>query len=217
MAVLMMVGDMLASPPQPDDLPPQMYMRPDEAALLSGYLDRSTIYLEFGSGGSTFAAVASSPRQIVSVEADAVWIAQMQRHAPLAEAEAKGRLRLLHADIGPVGRWSIPLSRNDPQPEWRRYPFAPWAQLTQAPDLVLIDGRFRLACILLSLLACPAGTPILVHDWNEADARRRSYFRSLEVAEARDATDCLVVLERRSDFEPTRCLALLNNALEDWQ
>lgn len=33
------------------------------------------------------------------------------------------------------------------------------------PDLVLIDGRFRLACFLHSQLAAETGTPILFDDY----------------------------------------------------
>jgi hypothetical protein len=42
---------------------------------------------------------------------------------------------------------------------------SPWRRGAVKPDLVLIDGRFRLACFLHPLLAAAPGTPILFDDY----------------------------------------------------
>jgi len=42
---------------------------------------------------------------------------------------------------------------------------SPWRHGAVKPDLVLIDGRFRLACFFHSLLAAAPGTPILFDDY----------------------------------------------------
>ena len=42
---------------------------------------------------------------------------------------------------------------------------SPWRHGPVKPDLVLIDGRFRVACFLHSLLAADAGTPLLFDDY----------------------------------------------------
>jgi len=43
---------------------------------------------------------------------------------------------------------------------------SPWQHGSVKPDLVLIDGRFRVACFLHSLLAAEPGTPILFDDYS---------------------------------------------------
>src|SRR4051795_7601829 len=51
---------------------------------------------------------------------------------------------------------------------WPAYPqraFSELADLGLEPDLVLIHGRFRVACLPPSVLAAPAGTRVLFDDY----------------------------------------------------
>ena len=48
---------------------------------------------------------------------------------------------------------------------FRDYVHSPWRHGSLKPDLVLIDGRFRVACFLHSLLAAAPATPILFDDY----------------------------------------------------
>jgi hypothetical protein len=53
---------------------------------------------------------------------------------------------------------------------WQRYPQAPWTHYRRAgvePDLILVDGRFRVACVLESLLQLsePHSCRILCDDY----------------------------------------------------
>jgi hypothetical protein len=136
-------------------------------------------YLEWGLGGSTAQALRAGARMVVSVEGDAAWIAAARADPAVAGAEAEGRLHLLHADIGPTGKWGVPLD-GSARERWPGYAARPWPVLEAAgawPGLVLVDGRFRVACCLAVAQACLAhpGRPpprLMLHDF---DARRPSY------------------------------------------
>jgi hypothetical protein len=51
---------------------------------------------------------------------------------------------------------------------WPDYAIAVWDKIDEqniSPDLIVIDGRFRVACFLASLLRAEAGTTILFDDY----------------------------------------------------
>jgi hypothetical protein len=60
----------------------------------------------------------------------------------------------LHAKIGMTEFWGKPAFTDYSEERlrrWSRYPQLPWKSLEAAgvvPDLILIDGRFRVACML---------------------------------------------------------------------
>jgi hypothetical protein len=164
----------------------QLTMRPVEARLLlREFVPPPGCYLEWGLGGSTAEALRAGARLVVSVEGDAAWIAAARAEPMVAEAEAAGRLRLLHADIGPTGRWGMPVDPTT-RARWPGYAAAPWPMLAQAgawPDLVLVDGRFRVACCLAVARACldhpdRPQPRLLLHDFNE----RRPHYEPMRLA-----------------------------------
>jgi hypothetical protein len=81
---------------------------------------------------------------------------------------------VLHANIGLTEAWGLPLNRRAPWRArlWRRYierPFQEIARRTGFPDLILVDGRFRVACVLESVRQAQlrgARTTILVDDYD---------------------------------------------------
>jgi hypothetical protein len=64
----------------------------------------------------------------------------------------------LYANIGLTEFWGKPAFTNysaERLRRWSRYPQLPWESIEAAgvvPDLILIDGRFRVACMLECLL-----------------------------------------------------------------
>jgi hypothetical protein len=106
------------------------------------------LYLEFGCGGSTIAADRLKVPTI-SVESDPYYAAAV--HRVLSRPTT---VELLNARIGITRHWGTPLFRS-PSParlrRWSRYSSAPFERILKQgrfPDLVLIDGRFRRACLL---------------------------------------------------------------------
>ena len=140
-------------------------MRPRETALLTSLLRQSDRVLEFGAGGSTALAIKMGVGKVTSVESDADWICRLKLDDALGRALEEGRLELLHADVGPVGALGRP---SEKQASWPNYARRPWPHLGDSKlDLVFIDGRFRVACILETALRVSPATIIAVHDfWN---------------------------------------------------
>jgi len=113
-------------------------------------LESTNRYLEFGSGASTLVASESVP-MVVSVESDPAFLTAVERSLATRGTPRTGEVHLLHADIGRTGPWGKPVFPSLSRPRrWRNYPNAPWASLGSdfSADLILIDGRFRVACAL---------------------------------------------------------------------
>ena len=76
-------------------------------------------------------------------------------------------LHSIVADIGPTGPLGRPVDRSHMH-NWPDYAVAVWRNLKadgRTPDVVLIDGRFRVACFLASAMNLPAGAAILFDDY----------------------------------------------------
>ena len=121
-------------------------------------------FLEYGCGGSTAYAVNKTDlKAVISVDTSLEWLEKVARSL----SGPKGRVLLKHCDLGPVGDWGAPLNRDRSEHFWR-YMVAPWEIAKKhnlVPDVVLIDGRFRVASFLYSLLSARAGTTILFDDY----------------------------------------------------
>jgi len=145
----------------------------DEAGLacFKARIGGAKTYLEYGCGGSTvFAASVARVPAIISIDSDKKWAdAVRQELAPMSP-----KLLLEHCDIGEVREWGNPVDERGIKNYWR-YPTMPWTMAkthSLVPDLVLIDGRFRVACFLYSLLCARVGTIILFDDYFD----RPNYF-----------------------------------------
>lgn len=153
------------------------FEEPEGTPLFVERLAVAGSYLEFGSGGSTvLAAHAGVP--FVSVESDPYFLRAVRR-----KLHNLGRLdpdaqTFLYADIGMTEAWGAPVMHT-PTPEriarWGRYPRAPWSALARlpSPHLILVDGRFRVACALAAVrfLQGRAGE-ILIDDYTDRDHYR---------------------------------------------
>lgn len=134
-----------------------------EVQCLRKHLARARRYLEFGSGGSTAIASAYPITQVVSVETDLAWINKMSAHQGIAKRLEEGTLRFHHVDVGPTATWGWP-SDDATAIKWPAYYRDIWL-LEEKFDLILVDGRFRLACALSAILHATPGTKILIHDF----------------------------------------------------
>lgn len=122
-------------------------------AVVIAELGTCKVYLEYGAGGSTLLALRASQARVVSVESDKRYLEAVVQQVP---AQHRDRLTPLYADIGVTGRWGRPLLSIGR--DLKQYPQAPWTRMPSfRPDLILIDGRFRVACALESILHLPAG------------------------------------------------------------
>ena len=138
----------------------------DEFGLLcfKKSIKNSKTYLEYGSGGSTvFAANVAKVPTIISIESDKKW----NENVKLSIENSTTQFWIEHCDIGEVGDWGVPKNMDKAQNFWQ-YPFQPWDTANKnslIPDTVLIDGRFRVASFLTSLMFSQEGTLILFDDY----------------------------------------------------
>lgn len=137
------------------------HMAADELVLFRALLGCAERYAEFGCGGSTVLAAELVGKAVVAVDGSPEWMAKVA-----AACEGK-RISptLMHADIGPTGDWGVstdPATRS----RWPLYHQRIWTHPPAAEsDLVLVDGRFRIACFLQALLLCRAEALIAMHDY----------------------------------------------------
>ena len=175
-------------------------------------------YAEFGTGGSTLLAVREPFEAIVGVESDPAWAEAVRQDEEVALAIGAGRASILHADLGPVGAWGAPVDRTAVKP-WPGYVATMWREWDRRrafPDLVLVDGRFRVACALsVALLwAARRGTqepPLLVlHDVSD---RRPNYQRVFDFFHLEEQAETLCVFSPRQRVSAEAILAAMLDRL----
>ena len=137
--------------------------------IFISFLEKAMIYGEYGCGASTVYAINNFKGRIVSVETDQKWIEKIRTQVPTKNLE---RTSLIWIDVGPVKEWGYPrtLEKKENFPFYQK---AIWEK--ESPDLVLIDGRFRVACFLQSIMNCKIGTNIIIDDYYD-----RPYYHCVE-------------------------------------
>lgn len=137
-------------------------------------LRSSTLYLEYGCGGSTVEA-ARLGKSFVSVEGDRYYLEAVRKKIEKQFGPVEGTF--LHADVGLTGPWGYPIfkARNLARMQrWKGYAEKPWRSLRSMPDLILIDGRFRVHCALFTISKV-SDFEILFDDYG-----RRPHYREVE-------------------------------------
>ena len=97
-------------------------------------------------------------------------------------------------------------------------PCAPWEFLAQhaiEPDTILIDGRFRVACALMSLLRLPSASRclMLIDDYGD----RPHYAGVLEFADLVSMHGRMAVFRKKAEFDGERCRHVLQTSQRDWR
>lgn len=149
----------------PQDIPRRPHMDPEGLDRFTERLKTARSYLEYGAGGSTVLAVEMGIKRIVSVESDRGFLQAVKLAA--CRSDEDDRLTEHFVDIGPTAEWGNPTDRSC-SPRWPAYPSSVWRQYLDEqdyPDLVLVKGRFRVACFLTTLMMARSGTTILFDDY----------------------------------------------------
>ncbi len=118
------------------------------------------VYAEYGCGKSTIWMARNTQAEILSIDTSAEWVDKVRA----LTADARSLPGLAMIDLGDIGDWGWPLTYARRE-YFARYAHFPWLNAEVRPDVVLIDGRFRVACFLASLLHARAGTQILFDDY----------------------------------------------------
>ena len=146
----------------------------DSAATTEWFTDRlrqSSLYLEYGSGGSTCYA-ARLGKRFFTTDSDAYYLKHVKRKIVANGHYNQGLQTYHHANIGITGPWGFPVvyrqvSRRRSHAFARYSDFPTEALYGDLPDLVLVDGRFRVACALKAALSLKdhSGWTLVVDDY----------------------------------------------------
>lgn len=141
-------------------------MSKDEKVIFDDAIYESSHYLEFGLGGSSLRALQKSKANIYTVESSSEWINYMRKYVMLKHLENK-RLHIFYVNIGPTLDWGYPGPDNDKN-LFEAYSSEVFESIDKKLiDLALVDGRFRVACVLKIILSCyeNSNLKILIHDF----------------------------------------------------
>ncbi len=138
--------------------------------------------LEYGSGGSTILALQENPsNNIISVETDSSWLCRLT--SDIYDKGYQNRFYPVHVDIGATGLWGHPdfVKEGLTVPRMQKllnYTTAPWKAIEskeQVPAVIMIDGRFRVACFVSACAFIGADTTIIIDDYQD-----RTYYSLVE-------------------------------------
>ena len=153
-------------------------MSSEEIKIFEKYLSRATNYLEYGSGGSTVFA-CNFPLRIKSIDSDSEWASKIQKET---------RAEIIYINLGKTNNCGTPLENKHLWPIYSQ-------NYSEEFDLVLIDGRFRVACFLDICLK--SGNPLILwHDF----LNRSEYHIILQFVTVIESVDTLVVLKINKDL-----------------
>lgn len=150
-------------PPRAPMQQPQVTFPAEVAAYVKRIYTQASVILEYGSGGSTLLAANMPDKTVISVENDARWAEDMQGW--IANATLPSKPRIYPIDVGETGKWARPKNAR----QWKRfhtYPLKVWDEpYFEQPDVILIDGRFRIACFVTAYLRATKPMIVLFDDY----------------------------------------------------
>ncbi|MEP2102422.1 MAG: hypothetical protein ABJP02_13040 [Parasphingorhabdus sp.] len=131
-------------------IPDQPAFDPEFEDLFREKIQHARYYLEFGSGASTVLA-AKAGVETVCVESD-----RKYADAVLKKVGSDAPVTIIYSDIGLTEEWGYPVFTRPSTAKharWKNYTRKAFAEVGSAekfPDMILVDGRFRVACALAS-------------------------------------------------------------------
>lgn len=138
--------------PLPDEIKFKPFMSENEIKAFSFFMKPGNIYFEFGSGGSTNLASFYKVKTY-SVESDVKWHEKLKNNGIVANYIT---IDLKATSIG------YPGNKTDVK-DWEKYIKAYKKEYNA--NIILIDGRFRVACALDIFNKITNQTIILIHDY----------------------------------------------------
>ena len=143
-------------------------LRPNEGRLFDGddliykelaseLFDGGGHYVEFGVGASTIWLSNNSNAEVHGVDSSKEWIDFVKARINSQTAQFH------HIDLGPLGSHGTPITY-DRLGSFESYSNSIWSQTANA-KLVLVDGRFRVACFIKALMNTSFGTNIIFDDY----------------------------------------------------
>ena len=125
--------------------------------LFKKLLEEAKYYGEYGVGSTTIHALKKE-KKIIAVDSSYAWINEVSKSVINSRTTD-----LKYVNLGKVEDWGYPLGYTKKE-NFKLYRNYIW-QKAEKPDLVMIDGRFRVACFLTSLRYANPKTKIYFDDY----------------------------------------------------
>lgn len=140
------------------------HMPDAEVAFVTEIYEAGRVILEYGSGGTTRIASLMSDKLIFSVETDLIWAMDLQRE--LDDAKTPSPVIVYHCDVGETADWGRPELTSESWRIFHKAATAIWDEpFFRAPDVVLIDGRLRMACLATVMMYTEKPVTVLFDDY----------------------------------------------------
>ena len=147
---------------------PTLTLPREAAEVLRAAYAGAGVILEYGSGGSTIMAGEMPGKRVFSVESDADWARRMRGWFAVNPPAAD--VTIHHANIGPTKEWGHPADDRQFR-RWPGYANSVWERDDFVhPDVVLVDGRFRAACLMTVAMRIRRPVTVLFDDYLARDA-----------------------------------------------
>ena len=135
----------------------------NDKLMFYDYLNKASYYFEYGGGGSTFqASVRNNMKKIYSVESDPTWLKTVK------DSITFPNIQYFYNEMDVVpDNWGNPgfYATDEQKRKYSNY----MSELTMDEktklDLVMIDGRFRVACCLKCFNSVKDECPIIFDDF----------------------------------------------------
>lgn len=168
---------------------PQPLLTEAELLFLQFASKSSRHYLEWGSGASTI-LVAPFSRNAFSIENHQEWCDQMLRNKFVSFWIQTRLLQYYCVDTGPTNLFGHPVDLTNKARLSKYLDVVDSFQIDKF-DMVLIDGRFRMACAVKVLPYVTKSSLVLIHDWME---RKDNFRQILNFYDLDQVIDTLAVL-----------------------
>lgn len=167
---------------------------PIDRKMFYKYLEKASVYFEFGGGGSTYqAAIKPNIQKVICVESMKEWITTIT-----TQLKDTSKVEFIYIDIkndGCNGGWGHPSVKATPEDKVSYSNTIKYYHDNAKIDLVLIDGRFRVACALKTFINVSDDCIIIFDDF----LNRSQYHIILNYYEIIEKTidNCMAVLRKK--------------------
>jgi hypothetical protein len=176
-------------------------MTTNEVAFLMKELSLvKSAYFEFGMGAQTLMSCEFAQKynfSLYAVHSSSDIVDELASKACLCKMIEDGQAKLMKIDIGKTGKYGLPLNSTNSRENFHFYSDA-INHILKPVDLILVDGRFRIASILKSLIKFP-NARILLHDYYEP-YHYRVYSPVRNYAYVLESSDTFVRLRRKEEI-----------------
>ncbi len=167
--------------------------------LFKKYLKNCKIYFEYGVGQSTIWVLENTKCIIISVDTDKYWINKINI------SKYQERIKINWINLGDLENWGRPRTYGY-RKDFFNYISNVWKFNIKA-DVTLIDGRFRVACFLYSLINAKTDSLIVFDDY----INRPHYHVVEEILKYEQKCGRQVVFRVPNDYNRSLAQELLNH------